>query len=244
MTIEKKVTGNTVELSLNGWMDTQSAPVLAEALSRLGPETEKLVLDLSGLEYTSSAGIRQIVLAHKQMKGAVVLRNVSGNLLEILRIMGLEKRLNIELHSPAIRKAPEMKCEYQMLPARLDAFNTVRDNVIARAGDTPQTRQALLACDEWIANVVSHSGASRIGFGCALEEGYLQVEFSDDGVPFDPIPENTELPDFDMLDQGGMGLTLIRQTACRMDYERANGENHLRLWFSMGSDCHGEDFRA
>ena len=96
MTIEKKVNGSTVELSLNGWMDTLNAPVLAEALSELDPGVENLVLDLRGLEYTSSAGIRQFVAAYKQMKGALTLRHVSPEVMDVLRMTGLEKRLNIE----------------------------------------------------------------------------------------------------------------------------------------------------
>lgn len=54
-------------------MDTQNAPALEQALSELGPDTGHLVLDLGELEYTSSAGVRQIVAAHKQMKGEMTL---------------------------------------------------------------------------------------------------------------------------------------------------------------------------
>ena len=96
MTIEKTISGNSAVLRLNGWMDTQNAPILASALSELGPDVTSLVLDLSGLEYTSSAGIRQIVAAHKQMKGALILKHMSGELLNVLRMTGLEKRLHIE----------------------------------------------------------------------------------------------------------------------------------------------------
>ena len=96
MEITKKVVGNTVELGLSGWMDTQSAPTLAEALSQLEPGVESLIFDMSGLEYTSSAGIRQIVAAYKQMKGALILRHVTSEVREVLRMTGLDKRLTIE----------------------------------------------------------------------------------------------------------------------------------------------------
>lgn len=39
MTIEKTVNGNEVTLKLRGWMDTQNAPALEQALSELGPDT-------------------------------------------------------------------------------------------------------------------------------------------------------------------------------------------------------------
>ena len=96
MTIEKKMNGNRAEMSLAGWMDTENAPLLAEALDGLGPETESLVLDLAGLEYTSSAGIRQIVATHKRMKGALTLRHVCPEIMDVLRMTGLDRKLNIE----------------------------------------------------------------------------------------------------------------------------------------------------
>ena len=49
-----------------------------------------LVLD------TSSAGIRQIIAAHKQMNGALTLRNVTPEVLSVLHMTGLDKKLHIE----------------------------------------------------------------------------------------------------------------------------------------------------
>ncbi len=96
MNIEKKIEGNTATLSLNGWMDTKSAPEFAGALGELEPSVEKLVLDLKGLEYTSSAGVRQIVAAHKKMNGALTLKNLTPEVLDVLKMTGLDKRLTIE----------------------------------------------------------------------------------------------------------------------------------------------------
>ena len=96
MTIEKTVNGNCAVLSLNGCMDTENAPKLAAAVDELGPEIESLVLDMSGLEYTSSAGIRQIVASYKRMNGALTLKNVSPLVRDVLGEMGLDKKLHIE----------------------------------------------------------------------------------------------------------------------------------------------------
>ena len=96
MTIEKKLNGDSAELSLNGWMDTQNAPLLAAAVDELGPGISSLSLDLSKLEYTSSAGIRQLVATHKQMGGALTLKHVSPEVLDVLRMTGVDKKLNIE----------------------------------------------------------------------------------------------------------------------------------------------------
>ena len=58
MTIDKKTDDGIVTLSLAGWMDTQNAPLLADAVCGLEKEARHLVLDFINLEYTSSAGIR------------------------------------------------------------------------------------------------------------------------------------------------------------------------------------------
>ncbi len=96
MNIEKKIEGNTVTLSLDGWMETQSAPEFAEALNGLDDSAKELVLDMTGLEYISSAGVRQIVAAHKKMNGALTLKNLSAEVLDVLKMTGLDKRLHIE----------------------------------------------------------------------------------------------------------------------------------------------------
>ncbi len=96
MNIEKKTEGKTVTLCLNGWMDTNSAPEFAEALNGIDTDAEALVLDLAKLEYTSSAGIRQIVAAHKKMNGNLTLKNLTPEVLDVLKMTGLDKRLHIE----------------------------------------------------------------------------------------------------------------------------------------------------
>lgn len=96
MTIDKKLDGSTAVLSLNGWMDTQNASELANALNELENGIEHLVLDLAKLEYTSSAGIRQIVAAHKQMNGALTLVHVPPEVMNVLHMTGLDRKLNIK----------------------------------------------------------------------------------------------------------------------------------------------------
>ena len=96
MTIEKNVQGGTEELRLSGWLDTQSCPLLEKEISLLGEDISTLVFDCSGLEYISSGGLRLIVSAYKQMKGALTLRHVSDEIMGVIRMTGLDKRLNFE----------------------------------------------------------------------------------------------------------------------------------------------------
>ena len=96
MTIEKTMDGSTAVLRLEGWLDTQNAPVLAEALHGLDDGVEKLVIDMEKLEYISSAGIRQIVTAYKEMNGELTLKNLSTEVASVLHMTGLDKKLTIE----------------------------------------------------------------------------------------------------------------------------------------------------
>ena len=96
MTIEKTISGNTAELKLSGWLDTKTVPELEAALNKLDPGVDALVLDMDQLEYISSAGLRQIVAAFKYMKGALTICHASGEIRNVLKMTGLDKRLKIE----------------------------------------------------------------------------------------------------------------------------------------------------
>ena len=96
MTIEVTVSGSAAELRLIGWLDTRTSPELGAALEALMPDVSALMLDMAQLEYISSAGLRQILAAFNAMNGAVTLRHVSGEILNVLRMTGLDKRLRIE----------------------------------------------------------------------------------------------------------------------------------------------------
>ena len=95
MEIRKSTDGEKTVLAIEGWLDTQTSPELAAALDELGDETTELEFDFSALEYVSSAGIRQIVAAHKKTGGNLVIRNVSPEVAEVMRLTGVDKRLNI-----------------------------------------------------------------------------------------------------------------------------------------------------
>lgn len=95
MTITKQITANSAELILAGWLDTQTAPQLGTALGELDSTITSLVLNLKELEYISSAGLRQIVAAHKKMNGNLTIKNVSDEIMDVFRMTGFDKHLNI-----------------------------------------------------------------------------------------------------------------------------------------------------
>lgn len=97
MNIEKNFSENTCILAIEGDIDTITAPELDKAVEECAPQCTKLVLDLAGTEYISSAGIRAILKARKTVGGEnLFLRNLNNNIMEIIRITGFASSLNIE----------------------------------------------------------------------------------------------------------------------------------------------------
>ena len=123
------------------------------------------------------------------------------------------------------------KENFRTVPVSLSSFEAVREAVFAEAGDTPETRKALLACDEALSNIVRYSGATELSFQCIRQENSLCVTFQDNGIAFDPTAVQPEDKEFELLDSGGMGLNLIRQTVSSARYERQNGMNRFSLVF-------------
>ena len=95
MTIKKTITGNEATFEISGWLDTKTAPELEAALDELDSAVTELTIDMKELEYISSAGLRQIVAAHKKMDGKLTISNVSAEIMDLFNMTGFGKRLNI-----------------------------------------------------------------------------------------------------------------------------------------------------
>lgn len=96
MNIEKVIEDGRITLKISGWLETKTAAELQAQVDELSVDTEELVMDLEGLEYISSAGLRQIVAAHKKMNGRLTLIHVQPEIMEVLEMAGFVKRLHIE----------------------------------------------------------------------------------------------------------------------------------------------------
>ena len=128
--------------------------------------------------------------------------------------------------------------ELQPVPVELASFEAIKKAAFDAAGDSPKTRKALLACDEALANIVRYSGATELAFRCQKQGDLLYITFRDNGIPFDPTAVQAEDKDFELLDSGGMGLNLIRQTVSSAQYEHRDGHNYFTMVFPVP----GKDF--
>lgn len=98
MTIQKNSEGATLNLAIEGRLDTTTAPeleaVVKDSLEGIG----ELYVDFSKLEYISSAGLRVLLSMQKQMtkQGKMVVKNVGSEIMEILDVTGFSDILTIE----------------------------------------------------------------------------------------------------------------------------------------------------
>ena len=98
MTITGKQNGTTLEIALEGRLDTMTAPELEAELNRSMDGAENLILDFSKLEYISSAGLRVLLSAHKAMsaRGGMKVTHMNEIVQEVFEVTGFADILTTE----------------------------------------------------------------------------------------------------------------------------------------------------
>ncbi|HWR03688.1 MAG TPA: STAS domain-containing protein [Humidesulfovibrio sp.] len=91
--------GAFLVLAVAGRMDTITAPQFeAQCLACLEAGDKRLVVDLGGLEYISSAGLRSILSAAKKLKAAggdIAFCALSGIVAEVFAVSGFNKLMPV-----------------------------------------------------------------------------------------------------------------------------------------------------
>ena len=91
-------TGAEYTFTLEGRLDTITAPDLEAKINEVVGDASKLILDLGNLEYISSAGLRVILGATQAMegKGDMIVRNPSQAVREVFDLTGFSNLFHIE----------------------------------------------------------------------------------------------------------------------------------------------------
>lgn len=109
--IVKEIRGDEVELTCTGRLDANRAGHLNDYIDRLVREGQyHIALDLNGIEYLSSAGIRSLINQHKNLKtvnGYFYIKTMSENVRQVLNMVGLETMLS----EAPVKKAPAQSDE-------------------------------------------------------------------------------------------------------------------------------------
>lgn len=98
MTINKSLNETELTMVLEGRLDTTTAPQLETELKTSLNGVESFLMDLTGLEYISSAGLRVLLSAQKVMnkQGKMVIRHVNETIMEVFEVTGFIDILTIE----------------------------------------------------------------------------------------------------------------------------------------------------
>ena len=98
MKIEIKKNENETIIEIVGRLDTITAPALDKTINEDIGDAKNLVLDVKGMEYISSAGLRVILSAQKKMQkiGSMKVINVCEEVMEVFEMTGFADILVIE----------------------------------------------------------------------------------------------------------------------------------------------------
>ena len=99
MTITEVKGEGTIQLNVEGQVDTVTAPELQQKILTSFQKSNDVVLDLGQGGYMSSAGLRALLLGQKtaQSKGGKLhIINVQDSVMQVFRMSGFSKILTIE----------------------------------------------------------------------------------------------------------------------------------------------------
>lgn len=98
MTIKIKKNNQETVIEIVGRLDTITAPALDKTINEDMGEVKNLVLDLTGMEYISSAGLRVLLAAQKKMQkiGSMKVTSVREEVMEVFDMTGFTDILTIE----------------------------------------------------------------------------------------------------------------------------------------------------
>ena len=96
MNIDFNKKDGELTVTIDGRLDTLTAPELESFLVSNYEGVEALIFDCDKLVYISSAGLRVLLTAHKRFKGAMKLINVNELVMEIFEMTGFADTWEIE----------------------------------------------------------------------------------------------------------------------------------------------------
>ena len=98
MTMEINKNADVATIWIVGRLDTTNAPALEKAICEDIGDAKNLVLDMKGVQYISSAGLRVLLGAQKKMQkiGSMKVVNVCETVMEVFEMTGFADILVIE----------------------------------------------------------------------------------------------------------------------------------------------------
>ena len=95
---KKKFSTNELLVKLSGRIDVASTPEIEQEVNSEIDSISYLTIDMSEVNYISSVGLRALLSFQKKIssKGEMRITNVKPEVLEIFKMVGFDKVLNID----------------------------------------------------------------------------------------------------------------------------------------------------
>ena len=250
--IETLQTGSAITITVTGELDSATGAEVLERFEALAmaPDAREAVLDLTGVSFIDSAGMRAIVQVERASTDRGLALTISpppADVTELLQVTGITDRIalspgskgaspnapfieRIELHLPRTPRAPgQARAELRaMLPDRIS--------------DGDRATLTLLA-SELVTNAVIHPAATTGGFIDVRITAYVDrvgIEVGDAGSGFDlqTLPPRPR-------EAGGHGLIVVEGMSSRWGMgRRADGEDGFCVWFELDVEYQPGDTTA
>ena len=99
MTVTKEKNDDTLTVTIEGSVDSETAPVLSEELEDETEGIKTMYFDLKDMNYISSAGLRVFLGLYKGMikkGGEIILKNATDDVKEVFEMTGFSAFVTIE----------------------------------------------------------------------------------------------------------------------------------------------------
>lgn len=99
MTVTKKKENGVLTVSIEGALDIKTSPQLSKELEGELDDVNEVIFDMGKTPYTSSAGLRVLLKTFQVMEqknGKMVIKNVSEDFYDILKLSGFTTFLEVE----------------------------------------------------------------------------------------------------------------------------------------------------
>ena len=124
-----------------------------------------------------------------------------------------------------------MELKIKASDENIQSVNNFIHSVIPSDCDEMILNQIDLAVEEIFVNIAHYSGSQEALINCSFENDKLEIIFSDNGVPFNPLAKAD--PDITLNAEereiGGFGIFLTKKFMDSVSYEYKDGRNCLRM---------------
>ncbi len=231
MELESRKERGAVIVTARGELDSMASGEFDRHLGKwLSKKETFFVIDFSGLEYISSAGLRVIVAAVKTVKpnnGKIHFVGIHGHVLEVFRmsyflnLFELYDKVEDALNNIRPLDFVDHLQLYGGLECQGKLLDFVSSHLQAIGIDPMRTKDIRLAVEEILSNIFEHAYHGEKGeyeLSCKKSPDKYVIEISDSGKPFDMT-----------IHQGGMGTFLIKKLISHIEYRRVENRNILTL---------------